>query len=177
MKIGEDGKDNTLHIEYVKGDATQPRLQLFYPNVIVHCVNAVGKWGAGFSGALGRRYPEAERDYRAWKHRALGGVLLTPIHPLIQGTRYSLFVAHIVGQAHVRAYPGQKVLNEGALGKGLIELMQMIAKGLPFIPGACHIHMPRIGTGLAGGTWESVTPLLQTAFGFYHPGVYVYDPS
>jgi hypothetical protein len=46
-----------MPIAYRVGDATLPAER---PAFIAHVVNDVGAWGAGFSGALGRRNPRGE---------------------------------------------------------------------------------------------------------------------
>ena len=56
-------------INYVLGDATQPEGPR--PLIIAHIVNDRGGWGAGFSGALSRRWPMAEQRYREWASRGL----------------------------------------------------------------------------------------------------------
>lgn len=37
------------------------------------------------------------------------------------------------------------------------------------------VHMPRIGCGLAGGTWGKIAPLIEEAFAGGNTLVYVYD--
>ena len=73
-------------IIYTIGDATLPNIQQDETAIIAHVCNDIGAWGAGFSGALGRRYPEAERVYRCSSPWHLGQ---TQIHPM-PGTRLIL---------------------------------------------------------------------------------------
>ncbi len=55
---------------YLQGDATSPQAK--GPKVIAHICNDLGGWGKGFVVAISRRWPEPEREYRAW-HRGRAG--------------------------------------------------------------------------------------------------------
>jgi hypothetical protein len=54
-------------IRYVIGDAVWPIGD--GPKIIAHVVNTLGKWGAGFSGALSERWPSLVPLYRNWVRR------------------------------------------------------------------------------------------------------------
>ncbi|WP_304455092.1 hypothetical protein [Nocardiopsis sp. YSL2] len=72
-------------LRFVRGDATSP--QAAGPKVIAHVCNNRGGWGKGFVLAPSRRWPEPERDYRAWHRRraandfGLGAVRLVQVGP------------------------------------------------------------------------------------------------
>ena len=51
-------------IKYVIGDATQPELIQNKINMICHCCNTIGAWGAGFVVSLGNKYPIAKLKYQ-----------------------------------------------------------------------------------------------------------------
>jgi hypothetical protein len=77
--------DTPAPLRILRGDATSP--QAAGPKIITHVCNDRGGWGKGFVLALSRRWPEPERDYRAW-HRgrsgndfALGAVRLIRVRP------------------------------------------------------------------------------------------------
>ncbi|MGA3490465.1 hypothetical protein ACK8GG_20940, partial [Micromonosporaceae bacterium DT55] len=59
-----------LPLKTIKGDATSPQAK--GRKVIAHICNDLGGWGKGFVLAISRRWPEPERDYRAW-HRGRAG--------------------------------------------------------------------------------------------------------
>jgi hypothetical protein len=52
-----------MALNYVIGDATEP--QGAGPKVLAHCCNDLGRWGAGFVVALGRRWPITKKAYEA----------------------------------------------------------------------------------------------------------------
>ncbi|MEV5872664.1 macro domain-containing protein [Streptomyces sp. NPDC052101] len=138
-------------IRYVRGDATVPSVK--GAKVIAHVCNDIGGWGKGFVLALSRRWPEPERAYRAW-HRdrakndfGLGAVQLVRVGP-------QLWVANMIGQRGVK--PGGKgvPVRYEAIDTALARLADEV------IELGASVHMPRIGCGLAGGTWSRTEPLI-----------------
>ena len=141
-------------IEYRIGDATDQA-----SGIIAHVVNDVGAWGAGFSGAVGRRFPVAERSYRdCFLDR--GGVRLgnVAICEIKRGLRIAhLFAQHGIGR-------GQRRVDYDALA--------LCLQGLNSVAGNAGIHMPRIGTGYGGGNWDTISALIE---GNIESPVFVYD--
>lgn len=153
-------------LRFVRGDATSPQAK--GPKVIAHVCNDMGGWGKGFVVAISRRWPQPERDYRDWhRHRAgndfgLGAVRLVDVQP-------GLWVANMIAQHGMRTgnagppirYPAvERCL--GTLGDRAIEL-------------SATVHMPRIGCGLAGGSWDKIEPLIEVALCQRGVPVTVYD--
>lgn len=152
-------------INYVVGDATEPLGS--GPRLIVHVCNNIGAWGAGFVLALSRKWAAPEVAYRA-QHKLVGLHMgdVTPVH-----VEPMLFVVNMVAQRGVRTDRMQIPLDYEALDicLGKVAQYRMDAAKIP------GIHMPRIGCGLAGGTWAKVEPLLQKHFNNHN--VTVYDLS
>ncbi|MGM0345625.1 macro domain-containing protein [Streptomyces sp. Adlamb9] len=153
-------------IAFVRGDATTPSGK--GPKIIAHVCNDIGGWGKGFVLALSRRRPEPERAYRAW-HRdrahndfGLGAVQLVQVDP-------RTWVANMVGQRGIRTGSKGVPVRYEAIDTALTGLA---AHALDL--GAC-VHMPRIGCGLAGGTWSRVEPLVIERLTGRGIGVTVYD--
>lgn len=133
--------------------------------IIVQQVNAIGKTGAGLSGAINAKYSEVREHYLEsvdWYNRfadglPLGTVLFTDVVPKL------LTVASIVGQQNVGTYKVQT--DFGALKKGLKEIAEFSKlNDLPvFVPYF-------ISSGLAGGptqqtkqeTWAKVSELIES---------------
>ncbi|WP_328941636.1 macro domain-containing protein [Streptomyces sp. NBC_00250] len=142
----------TSGITYVQGDATAPRGEGV--RIIAHVCNDIGAWGRGFVLAISRRWPAPEAAFRQW-HRererndhGLGAAQFVRVEP-------ELWVANLVGQRGIRtvrdtAVPVRYEAIDAALG-----LLADRATGL-----GASVHMPRIGCGLAGGSWERVEPLV-----------------
>ncbi|WP_329030008.1 MULTISPECIES: macro domain-containing protein [unclassified Streptomyces] len=153
-------------IRYVRGDATSPQGK--GAKIIVHVCNDLGGWGKGFVLALSRRWPEPEAAYRSW-HRdrarndfGLGAVQFVPVSPFVH-------VANLVGQHGMR---------RGS--KGVPVRYEAIDTGLATVAGhalelGASLHMPRIGCGLAGGTWSRIEPLIESRLTARNLSVTVYD--
>ena len=155
-----------MNIEYRIGDATAPEGR--GPAIIVHVCNDVGGWGRGFVMALSRRWPEPEQRYRAW-HRgdekqlfALGEVQFVQVGD-------ALWVANLIGQRDVRPIGGVPPVRYEAIRRGL-QYVAVEARRL-----GASVHLPRLGCGLAGGTWEEVGKIVEQELAQRGVPVTVYD--
>ncbi|CAL9345712.1 hypothetical protein SUDANB121_00374 [Nocardiopsis dassonvillei] len=158
--------DTPAPLRVIRGDATSPRAA--GPKIIAHVCNDRGGWGRGFVLALSRRWPEPERDYRAW-HRdrarndfGLGAVRLVEVAPDIR-------VANMVGQNGTRRGSGGPPVRYEAIATALRTVADHALEL------GATVHMPRIGCGLAGGRWERVEPLVREALCARGVAVTVYD--
>ncbi|MFI6406782.1 macro domain-containing protein [Streptomyces sp. NPDC050548] len=153
-------------INYVRGDATVPSVKGV--KVIAHVCNDIGGWGKGFVLAVSRRWPEPEKEYRAW-HRAraandfgLGAVRF------VQVERY-VWVANMIGQRGTRTGSKGVPVRYEAIDTALGLLADRSAQL------GASVHMPRIGCGLAGGKWSRVEPLVTERLIRRGIAVTVYD--
>ncbi|WP_236242179.1 macro domain-containing protein [Streptomyces sp. CC228A] len=167
-------------IEFIDGDATTP--QADGNRIIAHVCNDIGAWGAGFVRALSHRWPEPEKEFRRWyRDRAssgfrLGAVQLVQVDPHV-------WVANMVGQHGIRTRAGTRTdsgtepadsgppIRYEAVGGALHTLAEHALRL------HASVHMPRIGCGLAGGTWDRVEPLVVEALGARGIRTVVYDPA
>ncbi|WP_280454179.1 macro domain-containing protein [Nocardia brasiliensis] len=140
-------------IRYRPGDATRPDAS--GTAILAHICNNIGAWGAGFVLAVSSRWPEPEQEYRRW-HRtraandndfSLGAVQLVKVGE-------GLYVANMVAQNGIRTSPGDTPIRYDALDRCLSTLA---GHALDL---HASVHMPRIGTGLAGGDWLKIEPLI-----------------
>ena len=141
-------------LRIVRGDATSPQAK--GPKLIAHVCNDLGGWGKGFVLAVSRRWPEPERDYRRW-HRerasndfALGAVQVVQVRP-------DTWVANMIGQHGMRRGSAGPPIRYDAVERCLATLAKHATEM------AASVHMPRIGCGLAGGTWTRIGPLVEAA--------------
>lgn len=152
-------------IEYVKGDATAPAGD--GKRIICHVCNDVGGWGRGFVVAISQRWSQPESEYRAWYESGdgftLGAVRLVQVES-------ELWVANMIAQRDVRAIDGVPPIRYDALRACLTDVAQQ-AQQL-----AASVHMPRIGCGLAGGSWSEVEAIVQSTLCTAEVPVRVYDP-
>ncbi|MGW3437529.1 macro domain-containing protein [Streptomyces bacillaris] len=139
-------------ITYVRGDATAPQGKGV--EVIAHVCNDLGGWGKGFVLALSRRWPEPETAYRRWHRDRAGNDFGLGAVQFVQVGKY-LWVANMVGQRGMRrgskGAPVRYEAIDAALGAVAVRAGELGAS----------VHMPRIGCGLAGGTWDQVEPLIE----------------
>jgi len=153
-------------ITYRKGDATAPVSE--GAKVICHVCNDVGGWGKGFVLAISKRWPEPEAQYRAWSMAGesagfrLGGIQLVEVEP-------ELWVANMVAQRGIKASGGVPPIRYDAVRECLAGLAaEALAR-------RASVHMPRIGCGLAGGTWPEVEAIVQETLIASGVQVHVYD--
>lgn len=159
-----------MAINYVRGDATQPRGD--GPQIIAHVCNDIGAWGRGLVTAISKRWPQAERAFRAWHTKsgerpfALGEVQFVEVAP-------GLWVANMISQHGIarrgKTADGLPPIRYDALEQSLRAVAEFARARL------ASVHMPRIGCGLAGGTWERIEPLIERAFDAAGVNVSVHD--
>jgi O-acetyl-ADP-ribose deacetylase (regulator of RNase III) len=154
-------------ITYLKGDATRPQGE--GPKVIAHICNDRGGWGKGFVLALSNRWPEPEASYRKWFHYGkwfdgepfeLGSIQFVQVEPQLRVVNMIAQMGYGKGNRnlHSSKEPNDQIpLKYDALGICLWKLARGVEPGT-------SVHMPRIGTGLAGGKWEKIEPLIEAAF-------------
>lgn len=153
-------------IHYLKGDATSP--QAAGVKIIAHVCNDAGGWGKGFVLAISRRWKEPETAFRKWYREraendfALGAVQVVQVEPYI-------YVANMIGQHGIKTGSKGPPIRYEALDSCLAELATE-AKALE-----ATVHMPRIGCGLAGGTWDRVEPIIERTLLAAGIEMYVYD--
>jgi O-acetyl-ADP-ribose deacetylase (regulator of RNase III) len=150
----------------IKGDATSPQAK--GPKIIAHVCNDIGGWGAGFVVAISKRWKEPERDYRDWyRHRAgndfgRGAARLVPV-------QQDLWVVNMIGQHGIKAGSQGPPIRYGAVEQCLTAVAEHALEL------GATVHMPRIGCGLAGGTWDKIEPIITRTLCERGVAVTVYD--
>lgn len=159
-------------IHYVKGDATYPDA-CHGPKIIAHIVNDEGKWGKGFALALGKMFPSARIDYLRWHrdgpHFGLGKVKFSA--PKENGSA-SPWIAHMVAQHSIQI--ASRPLSTPPIRYESLRICLHIVSAAA-ANSKRTVHMPRIGTGLAGGKWEVIEPMINQTLCDKGVDVYVYD--
>ncbi len=173
-----------MSINYARGDATKPNGS--GPRLILHCANDAGLWGKGFVLALSKRWPFAEEAYRAWAAMEksnicesikpewidrvcttgplqLGEVQLVLVAP-------KLWIANLIGQHGIEMWPDNRPpIRYDAIQHGLQKVYRYVQIH------SASVHMPRMGSGLAGGNWSAVEKLVQVELATKGVSVTVYD--
>lgn len=138
-------------------------------HIIVHVCNDMGLWGKGFVLAVSKRWPHVKKEYQEW-HKS--GVELPWDTPFELGrvqlvlARLNVWVANVIGQHDIRPAFGVPPIRYWAVEEGLARLAEDLRRPV-------SIHMPRIGCGLAGGSWDRIEPIVTSRLG--HLPVFVYD--
>lgn len=142
-----------MKIEYVTGDATTPIGA--GGKIIVHICNDQGGWGAGFVLAISKKWKEPEENYRNWyRNRTefkgddafeLGNV------QIVATSDKDIFVANMIAQHGFGGIAVKYDMLRKCLGKVAIAAKEHNA----------IVAMPLIGTGLAGGSWNLIEPIIE----------------
>lgn len=169
-----------MNITYTTGDATRPHGD--GPKIIAHIVNDEGKWGSGFVVALSQRNMSPEKAYRAWSRRDdeylryippinfLQGQFMLGGIQLVKYTGPDVLVANMVAQRGVRHdSSAPRAVQYGSLESCLARVAEE-AERL-----GASVHMPRIGCGLGGGSWDEIEPIIQNTLIARGVPVTVYD--
>jgi O-acetyl-ADP-ribose deacetylase (regulator of RNase III) len=154
-----------MDIHYAKGDATDPVAN--GNKIIVHICNDTGAWGKGFVMAISKRWKKPEQEYRSWfktkENFMLGAVQFVQVSA-------DLWVANMIGQHKIyKDENGQPPIRYEAVLTGLEKTAQFAMEK------NASVHMPRIGCGLAGGTWDRIEPLIKDTLTRHNIPVTVYD--
>ncbi len=153
-------------INYLQGDASSPQAKGV--KLICHICNDLGGWGKGFVLAISKRWTEPEANYRQWhRERAKNNFVLGSVQ-FIQVEDY-IHVANMIGQRGMKTGSKGPPVRYDAVIKCLAKVSNK-AKEL-----GASVHMPRIGCGLAGGTWPKIEPIIEEVLLKQEVEVYVYD--
>ncbi len=155
-----------LLVTYVRGDATQTRGK--GRRLLVQVVNdGAFTWGGGgFAAAIKRRWPSAQKTFTAQvttdrSTLRLGSVVTCDVEPDV--TLISLVAQHGYGPS-----PRPRI-RYAALRDCLLRVSGMAKEQ------NASVHMPRIGTGLAGGSWPVVEEIISETLTKMGINVMVYD--
>jgi O-acetyl-ADP-ribose deacetylase (regulator of RNase III) len=150
-----------MNIQYVIGDATDP-IDDGRDRLIVHVCNDLGRWGAGFTRAVSRRWAQPEACYRARRgDLELGEVQFVRVAPRIA-------VANMIAQHGLRSPTNSVPLNYFALA----QCLESVARWCLF--SSASVHGPYFGCGLAGGQWSGVSKILAGTVGITETPITIY---
>jgi len=153
-------------IVYLRGDALEPRGS--EPAIVAHVANdKTATWHAsGFAHALRRKWPAAQRDFQDWvsanrQNLALGSTRVFDLSARIA-------IATMVAQKGYGQSPNPRV-RYGALEKCLSTLVSEAKTR------EASVHMPRIASGQAGGSWPIIEELISATLSRAGVRAFVYD--
>lgn len=119
--------------------------------IIVHGCNMQGVMGSGVAKQIKARYPQAYEDYMTQlRNRDLGDVIFSAVSD-------TLVIANALTQEYYGLSDKQYV-DYSAIEAALIEVM--------LFRNPCEdVHMPRIGAGLGGGSWDVIEIIINDVVG------------
>jgi O-acetyl-ADP-ribose deacetylase (regulator of RNase III) len=166
LMMGDPDAQKSPKLTYLKGSALEPRGE--EQKIIVHVVNdATPNWGGrGFVAGLKERWPQAQQEFRDWATEARDHLKLGSVH--LSRVSRDIYVASMVCQ---KGYgPSTKPrIRYAALEACLIKVADAAQKL------GAMVHMPRIATGLAGGSWFIVEELISSTLCGVGVSAVVYD--
>lgn len=145
-------------INYVKGDVTEPHIDHSIPGVhyIAHVCTNFGGYGKGCAQAIAKRFPNV-RDHYKQVYRSNQNTLNLGDIQIVQAIPYNnLFVVNMIAQNGYKTYDNPMPLSYEYLRLCLSNLRMNAYKR------TIAVHMPKIGTGLAGGNWGVISTIIST---------------
>lgn len=150
--LSAERSPESSRIEYVKGDATKPRGSGH--KILAFIINDRGhSWGAGFARAVQKEWPQVLSDFQDWllshpRDFALGNIAMARVDT-------ALTTVMMIAQQGYGESKRPRIRYE-ALERCLIGLADNAIKL------RASVHMPRIGSGQAGGSWWVIRELIET---------------
>jgi hypothetical protein len=161
-------------LEYQKGDLFK---HVQHGDVIAHCCNDVGAWGAGFTRALSVWHNKIAQEFHAWADGTLdypaplyelGETLIVPFRSKGKNSASSTSCPPISFQCYIANMVGQ----HGLIGRGNPHPVRYDAlkSAMEKVPGYVESYMaqlpyriiaPKFGAGLAGGDWNKIEKLIN----------------
>lgn len=135
----------------VKGDASEPLGA--EPKLLLQVVNDQAQiWGGGFAKQIRQKWPQAQAHFRQWAY-GRQNLKLGNIHNI--DIRPDLTLVSLVAQ---RGF-GKPISGPRLRYAALFSALEKVAE-LATSKGAT-VHMPRIGTGEAGGNWNIIEGIIR----------------
>jgi O-acetyl-ADP-ribose deacetylase (regulator of RNase III) len=141
-------KVNFVHGDVLKASGSETR-------IICQLVNDQARfWGGGVARSAARAFPEAQRDFSNWIVSIPRSKRLGDVH--FARADKNLVLASLVGQAGFGPSPTPRI-RYAALEKCFAKISEFASAN------SASVHMPRLGSGESGGSWDTVQELLQNA--------------
>jgi len=146
-------------INYVVGDATKP--QGDGAKIIAHVCNDVGAWGAGFTIPLAKAFPKSKKEYRKLFQSGNAMPELGHVQFVANPSTNQTYIANIIGQRDIKpGLDGSPPIKYDALRIAFQTIVKAVNKA-DDLGTLFTIHMPKIGSKLAGGDWPTIAQIIQ----------------
>jgi Zn-dependent peptidase ImmA (M78 family)/O-acetyl-ADP-ribose deacetylase (regulator of RNase III) len=151
-------------ITYLRGDATRPRGD--GTRIVAQIVNdRAAMWGGGFALVIRTKWPQVQESFRSWAES--GNLELGKTHVAFADTSTAVF--NMICQHGYGPSPKPRIRY--AHLKNCLDQLASFA-----FERQASVHLPRIGCGQAGGSWEIVSELIDYTLCRQGIRVTVYDP-
>lgn len=138
------------NIQYIKGDATNPKGN--GKKLIIHVCNNIGGWGKGFVLAISKKWTQPEIEYRKW-HKSKKKFQLGYIQAV--KVEKNVAVVNMIAQHDIKTINGVPPIRYEAIQQCLTKVENLAQKY------QASIHAPQFGAGLAGGKWEIIENIID----------------
>jgi O-acetyl-ADP-ribose deacetylase (regulator of RNase III) len=157
LRVRVEREDNNLTIIEHKGNL----LEQVKTGIIVHGCNSLGVMGAGFAEGVRDMYPHVFKAYRSRFEThglTLGQVVWA--RALEDASRQPVLAfANAITQDRLASRRGDVVVSYDAIRDAFVTIRKAAEKT------GFEVHFPLIGCGLAGGTWDKVSQLIEESLG------------
>jgi hypothetical protein len=160
---------NQKEIKIVRGDLFDHIDQYIYGKnngssvIVPHVCNNSNSFGAGFAGALARKYPIVKENYHLLgSHFLKNNIGYTQYITTIEDPEYKhkLIFANMIAQNGTISSKNPRPLNYLSLVKCMVSVSSYIQKNFDSEQ-TVKIHCPKFGCGLAGGNWNFIKDLIE----------------
>merc|ERR1711920_278007 len=139
--------------------------------IIAQICNDSGRWGKGFVMAITDTWGKHPgKLYRRWHKNGAEAEFGLGRVQLIKLTE-TLALANIIGQSGIKTGSKGSPVRYEAIQLGLDAVC------LYAVSVGASIHMPRIGSGLAGGEWPRIEMIVSSMTRQHGVDIYVYEYS
>lgn len=139
-------------MKVVHGDVLDPRAP--GEKIICQLVNDQARmWGGGVARSTARKYPRAQDLFSLWIASIPRAARLGSVH--FEQVGRSTTIASLVGQQGYGPSSSPRIRY--------VALADCFEKVLAYaLQRSASVHMPRIGEGQSGGSWETVAEIVRT---------------
>ena len=162
----EETESQKPQFHHLYGNALKPRGD--GPKIIAHIVNnKTANWGGGgFASSVRKRWKVVQDDFKEWVQSDPQNLVLGNLH--ITHVKEDVICAQMISQ-HGYGASKKPRIRYAALHECL-EQVADLAKQI-----GANVHMPRIGTGHAGGNWFLIQEIIDETLIRNDVEVYIYE--
>lgn len=163
-------------IKIVKGDVTKPIGD--GNKLIVHCCNDIISFGSGVAGAIARAWPHVREAYMSWGYTSKPGQKRPFALGQVQFVKAEdgISVCNLIGQRDIGGFTIDGVSVPPVRYEALREGFLRVREAIKAAKEPVHLHLPMLGSALAGGDWVIIYSIIYKIFGeSFDITIYAFD--